>query len=607
MKTNLLTQQQEIDSLTHKISDLEAQIAHLNTQNASLLDELDTEKDERMKLQTAHNSLKSELEVTISHLQDTTRDRDSLSSALFDSKTALFLAKSELDSHKGLTWKEQQDLQVQLQRALEDLSHRDAKIMELAENVRGQETDFLEQMRRQVLKAVLLRTLLQIRSLKSKTVTIWRLNQPKKQPNAPAVRSVVSSQEEAVRLWESEQRSLLDNNSLLDVYKKVAKGETPLGLTQVLKFFEELMDHKAEADQLDISAHRQPKSLQDFLIDHLTRTFGLRKLALKMVCQLVPALVLYHREQQPEIVLFCRLLQIINPSPVCLPLTVFVTKVRTELGKYCRNYQVEHGGNGGKAYLVDAFAYVYAVFEEDREAGTELLRRLRPATVSLSDYILFCICNKMAILSLNSEEVFNKMDLDTSGRMSQREFVSGVQQILELWISENDLETVFKSLAGARTSLSPQEFITSLGFRNYVEKCKSEEFAITKTEFLTAMIEVYAGKQVRNVKDVLGELKTYTSVDRTLHDSLLSRLNPAIDREQRASLWTKASETAGTGNIPVTTYIRFLLRSAALPQGVFGRIYTVPDDLHLWTELTWSDDQYSDSSGTRRWVVKEEV
>lgn len=603
---NLDLKTQESQTAQERIAELEAALEAKNSEATALLASLDQTKSHLSQLQATCQSLRTSLDNSNAQLQSALTERQSLSTALAHCQSSLSVLQSDLASHKGLTTREQEELQMQLQRAQEDLSHRDSKITELAENMRGAESEFIMQMQRQTLKGILMRTILQIRSLKGKAVVIWRLSKAAQATKAP-VSEETSGHGEAEQLWALEQRSLLDNNLLLDIFKKSSRGEPPLGLTQVLKFFEELMDHKAEADQLDLAAHRQPKTLQDFLLDYLTRTFGLRKLAVKLVCQLVPALIVQHREQQPEVVLFCRLLQMINPSPVNLPLAVFLTKVRIEFVKYGKNYQLEHGTSSSKAYLVDIFAYVYALFEDDHESGTDLLSRLRPASISLEEYILFCVCNKMAILSLNSEEVFSKMDLDASGRMSVREFINGVQHTMELWITDKDLESVFLHLAQGQGGLTKEEFIESLGFRRYVEKCKSEQFALTKTEFLSALIEVYTGKQIRNITRLLAELGAAAAIDRPMHDSLIERLNPAVDSTQSASIWERVSETAGNSKVPTSTYIKLLLRSSAVPQGVFGKSYSALEDLPLWTELSGSEDLRSDSSGTRRWVVREEA
>jgi hypothetical protein len=597
---------QEIKAAQVRIEELESALADKTKESSELRISLDQTKSHLSQLQSTSQSLRISLENSNSQLQSALAERQSLSAALSQCQATLLSVQSDLNTHKGLTLREQEDVQMQLQRAQEDLSHRDSKITELAENMRGAESEFMQQMQRQALKGILMRTILQIRGLKGKAVVVWRLSKAV-QGNRASTNAEPSSRNDAGQLWALEQRSLLDNNLLLDIFKKSSRGEQPLGLTQVLKFFEELMDHKAESDLLDLAAHRQPKTLQDYLIDYLTRTFGLRKLAVKLVCQLVPALILHHREQQPEVILFCRLLQMINPSPVNLPLAVFLTKVRMEFVKYARNYQLEHEISSSKAYLVDIFAYVYALFEEDHESGTDFLSCLRPSSISLEEYVLFCICNKMAILSLNSEEVFSKMDVDASGRMSQREFRNGVQQTMELWISDKDLESVFMHLAQGRGGLTKEEFIESLGFKRYVEKCKSEQFALSKTEFLSALIEVYNRKQIRNITQLIAELGPATTIDRPLHDSLIQHLNPSMDSSQSESIWAKVSETAGNSKIPAATYVKLLLRSAAVPQGVFGKFYSALEDLPLWTELSGSDDLRSDSSGARRWVVREEV
>lgn len=531
------------------------------------------------------------------------QSRDALVAEVESCRQTITMLEAAVAASKGLSVKEQEEIKAQLQRATEDLTHRDMKIKELAENLRDSESQFIIDLRRKSVKSLIVRLISRMTNSKRKAFSVFRIKrrQPSPQPQpSPQRESLEQDTTEAERLWSEEQRSLLEGNLLLDIMRKNGKSEKPLSLNQVLKFFEEVMDRKFEMDVADMKAHRAPKAMQEFLLEYLTRTFGLRKLAVKMVCQLMPALLALHREQQPEVVLFCRLLHLINPSPIPLPLAIFLTKVRVEFSKYAKTYQAEHSQSSlvTRAYLVDIFAYVYALFEDDFSSGTALLRRLRPEALPLDQYVLFKVCNKMAILSMNSEEVFAAMDADKGGEMSEDEFISGVQKVMQLWIEDGDLKAVYRLMAPNGT-LTRTDFIRHLNFKQYLEKCRSELFTVSKTAFLTALAEVYSAKQVRDAAWILSELGGVLDVDEGKHGEIVRRVKPGASAEEVQAVWRKVKDQTGTERVTAAAYVKAVLRAALLPQSVFCKFHPALEDLTLWAELSESEDFRSDSSGPK--------
>jgi len=531
------------------------------------------------------------------------QSREALVAEVESCRRTITALEDVMANFKGLSVKEQVEIKAQLQRATEDLTHRDTKIKELAENLRDSESQFALDLRKKSVKSLIVRLISRITNSKRKAFNVFHIKrrQPSPQPQpSPQRESLEQDTTEAERLWSEEQRSLLEGNVLLDIMRKNGKSEKPLSLNQVLKFFEEVMDRKFETDVADMKAHRAPKAMQVFLLDYLTRTFGLRKLAVKMVCQLMPALLALHRDQQPEVVLFCRLLHLINPSPIPPLLAIFLTKVRVEFAKYAKTYQAEHSQSSliTRAYLVDVFAYVYALFEDDFSSGTALLKRLRPETLPLDQYVLFKVCNKMAILSMNSEEVFTAMDADKGGEMSEEEFISGVQRVMQLWIEDGDLKAVYRLMAPNGT-LTRVDFIRHLNFKQYLEKCRSELFTVSKTAFLTALAEVYSAKQVRDAAWILSELGGALEVDEGKHVEIVRSVKPAAAVEEIQGVWKKLKEQTGSERVAAAVYVKALLRAALLPQSVFCKLHPALDDLTLWAELSENEDFRSDSSGPK--------
>lgn len=49
----------------------------------------------------------------------------------------------------------------------------------------------------------------------------------------------------------------------------------------IFRFFEDLMDKKFELDNSDIAANKRPQDIAEFMLEHLNRMFGLKKLAIR--------------------------------------------------------------------------------------------------------------------------------------------------------------------------------------------------------------------------------------------------------------------------------------------------------------------------------------
>jgi hypothetical protein len=72
--------------------------------------------------------------------------------------------------------------------------------------------------------------------------------------------------------------------------KQGAKNEKPMAYLNIFRFFEEMMDKKFEVDNQDLSDHRRPRTMTEFMMEHLNRMFGLKKLAIRHLSQIMPAL-----------------------------------------------------------------------------------------------------------------------------------------------------------------------------------------------------------------------------------------------------------------------------------------------------------------------------
>lgn len=106
------------------------------------------------------------------------------------------------------------------------------------------------------------------------------------------------------------------------------KNEKPMTYLNIFRFFEDMMDKKFEVDNGDLAARRKPRNMTEFMIEHLNRMFGLKKLAMRHLAQIMPALNQMVNEKQLYGTLFSRLLQIFHPSPIVFPMAMYITRQR---------------------------------------------------------------------------------------------------------------------------------------------------------------------------------------------------------------------------------------------------------------------------------------
>jgi len=87
------------------------------------------------------------------------------------------------------------------------------------------------------------------------------------------------------------QTYVLENNEVLQTWKRnCLKNEKPMSYLNIFRFFEEMMDKKFKVDSEDLLARRKPRTMPEFLLEHLNRMFGLKKIAYRHLAQIMPAL-----------------------------------------------------------------------------------------------------------------------------------------------------------------------------------------------------------------------------------------------------------------------------------------------------------------------------
>ena len=525
----------------------------------------------------AVNQLKSALKITQnvtetvldSHLKSTkTLVNEYLNLKDLQTKTQIQLENDTKTYQKSAT-----ELENRLQSALFLITEKDIFVTKLKENIKKLEKEIeiasdshYQENAVKSQKRLFVNYMKKILQVKRSFMFKWRMkagNKPIVEEPAPVPEDSEeeddSDMQHIEQILKEDKQALLDNNVVVEAYRNVGKQEKPLTAPQVIKFFEEMLDQKYDADRRDLKNQKPLKPLPDFMLDHMNRQFGLKKLAQKNLCQFMAAIQGMYEENEPAYLLMCRFMQILHPDPVTYLLGIFLTRIRVEFVPFMEKYQKDREAresrrNLGKkdmksssnplscqeAYLVDIIGYIYSLFENDRRSGELMLKLLQPTGVGMIDYLTFKLCHKMAKLGLNVDGLFSMLDPHGFGYIDERDFVTKSRRELEMWISGEDLSTLFRHLSDGQKEINRGTFTGKVNVKVYLEHCKSDLYVVTRQQFLICLIEVYNVRQRRDgvfIKNKIGGDAFFT------HEQVIEKLTsiePTLDPEKAETLYQEA-------------------------------------------------------------------
>jgi hypothetical protein len=355
--------------------------------------------------------------------------------------------------------------------------------------------------------------------------------------NSPGLMRVNSALEE-------ENKSILENNEIIMSIKDT--NEKPMSHVNLFKFLEGLMDKKYEADIKDLKAKRLPRTMTEFIQEHLGRVFGIPKIANRQLAQIVPALSELYQQKDPYGTLYCKLFQIFDNEPIPVNFAIYITKVRHDFQILIEKYEksmyssiknkagrvkdlLDEAKSGGIASLVDVTELVTNLFENHRQLGMIIINMLKPEELPLQEYITFLISQKIAKLGKPVEVVFNLIDPDGSSSIDKSEFTTFLKVSFDLWASESDISICFESLSNGSDCISKETFMNKFNTKSYQEFGKNPIFVISKAKFLMSLLEVYKIFMRSETAKLLHELQSYPVIlsESDIQKILLS-INPEI-------------------------------------------------------------------------------
>ena len=350
-------------------------------------------------------------------------------------------------------------------------------------------------------------------------------------------------------LAEANNKLNLENLQMLKAcplfpYASRDNSEQTIPVSFLVRFFEEMMEKKHEADLASLQSARPLTSVPDFFLDHLIRVYGLKKLAQKSMWQILKTLELLQSQGHAYGRIMCRMLQIFDSQPIPTSLAWFLTKARAEFNKllYVRK-AVLRQRRIEEVHLVEAVNLVYALFESDKFSRAKAVSLLRPKATADEDFLLFKISNRAIRMGLTSEIMFAVLDADSSGAVGLKEFLEYLRRTLEIMVSDSEAAILREAFSLKLTGLVDKEaFLSRFQVKQFSEYSKNEDWVVSKANFLSVLIEVYKTIQLKDIAVLTSLFKQYKKTKLAQPDfkELLLKLDKRLHHEQVCDLYEEA-------------------------------------------------------------------
>lgn len=346
---------------------------------------------------------------------------------------------------------------------------------------------------------------------------------------------------------EEEKKNLVLNNDIMLKYGK--SKEKPISVINLFKFLEGLMDNKYETDLKDLKENRMPRTMTEYIQEHLSRLFGIPKIANRQLAQIIPALKLLFDEKDPYGSLYCRLFQLFDNEPIHLNFAIFLTRSRFFFQQLIEKQEksgaanvknnrvsrgkelIEEAKAGGYAFATDVIDLISNMYKDSRSDGIIAVRMLKPDDISMEDYIFFEICHKFVKTGKNVEALFNIIDKDSSLSIDRKELSQFTRNSIDLWVDETDLDYCFSKIFSTSTKEIPKEVFKSIfNMKLFNDLSKSKTYLISKAKFMSVLEEMYKTFKERERGALLECLKPFPeALTKEQFCELLMKISPEAD------------------------------------------------------------------------------
>lgn len=319
-------------------------------------------------------------------------------------------------------------------------------------------------------------------------------------------------------------------------------GQKPMSRANTVQLFESVMDEMAELS-------RRTRLPGEFLVEYLNRKHGLASLAMTKLTQfamgvarMVQAGSEYARvisgvfglghsdEMHPSLAIFlpyCRSLFLAireKKRPSERSRTAFAQAASLSPRDTHNKVDLE---SGGTAPLVAVCDLIYSLCKSHPKAGEALLQAIRPAEVSISDFVILKICQKMAQEGCSPEDLFKRFDKDDGGTIDCEEFEAGLRHMMGLWLTQEELSQAMLRIAGGKQEVTRGAFFAAINFDVYFHGEAGKRLRVSCCTFLSALQKLYTGI-VRECAEAFAEVCREEEMDRKEFEAAIKKLDASI-------------------------------------------------------------------------------
>lgn len=512
---------EENESQASKLSESMGSLSRLKKEFELLEAERDSEVELRQKLYRQYQDLKTRYEERENELEDLNRLLDSLRKAGGNKELSVLLEiqikdlnalKAQLTKDLDETRKERDELKKELQMKDSELQSTKDEYM---------------QAHKELFKA---------REQNRPSIT-W---EAKSQSSSHSVKETMVIEGLVVRTGQH------------PVLEKIAplRRESPMTYSNVWKLFESMMAEKVKLDRVEYAMGRELRPMADFMVDFVYLHYGLKTLALKQLKALVLSLQELYEARHPYGVLFARFLGIIHPRPFSVYLSAFLLVAQEEFTKvvsrtpqkstsFSENYDILQ--YGGQVSIIDAMELVIRLCRGNRDSGERIISLMHPISEENKlEATLIKVCGTLARMGKDSQYIFEMLDLDGAGSVDYHEFVDGLRLTLDVWVTQDEAEDLCGYIDdNASGAVTKSEWMEKVNFDEYAQKAANREFMVTKSAYLSALVEEFEHEVVQDYYRIRSLIKK-TTVDNKTALELLRRLEPMIDESAAMQLFEEA-------------------------------------------------------------------
>jgi hypothetical protein len=214
--------------------------------------------------------------------------------------------------------------------------------------------------------------------------------------------------------------------------------------------------------------------------------------------------------------------------------------------------------------LAEVLEFIYANLSTNTQTGEELIKLLKPQAVENEDFIMFVLSNKMSEKHVDNVGLFRRVDTAGKGKIQLAQFVSGMQEVLGVWLSSDDLYALVKGLAKKGSDeLSRIEFLR-LNLKTYLKNASSDLYTVSLLELLAALHQAFVLHCQRLTAKLIATLESVNLLDE-LDFAVRVRALCGEGEIDIAGMWREVGELKLSGASSLEAAVRVLLRHEVNP------------------------------------------